>query len=391
MSWVALPIGRRPGSFRKFNMPDYYKILAVDRAVDPAELKVAYRRMALKFHPDQNLGDPLAVPRFQLISEAYQVLSEPERRRFYDRFGVPKEAVQGLVPRGAGMGQLLDSLLDEVLRRPRKKPARGRDRRYTLEVSFREAALGALRTIQVLCERECGACGGHGALDHSFVETCHVCGGTGEVKEPQALVRLRKDCPFCGGSGKLVLRTCATCGGTGTSAREEELSVRLPPGTTEGKTFRYRGYGEPGSNGGDDGDLLVVVSVAPQPFYRREGFDIVTSVPVTVPEALLGGRLTVPTVDGAVRIRLPAGATHGQRLRIAGRGVPRPDGSRGDAYLEVHVELPSAAEALREHLAHWPQPASDAHPLRQRYERELEALLGAEQPATPGAEPERSA
>lgn len=353
-------------------MPDYYKILGVDRSASQEDIKRAYRRLAMRFHPDQNQGNAAAEEQFRQIADAWKVLGAPERRKFYDRFGMEKEALQRMPQQrsGVNLDDLVGDVLDELLRRPKLKPVPGKDRRYELEVDFALAAMGGERRLSVDLSASCGGCAGSGAAPGTEPVQCHVCDGRGEVRDPGPLLAFRRVCNFCGGRGTVVPTPCGRCGGSGVEAVHQDLTVRVPPGAEDGQRLRYRGAGEPGQNGGPDGDLYVIVKVAEDPLFTRKGHDVIVRVPVTVGEAICGTTLEVPMVDGIVRMSIPAGTQPGRRFRLRHRGIPSGIGKpRGDAYVEIDVELPPI-EAVRELVARWPGPA-EAHPRRRAYDQRL--------------------
>ena len=360
-------------------MPDYYKVLGIERTANHDAVKRAYRRLALRFHPDQNQGSAAAEEQFKQIVEAYRVLGEPTRRRFYDRFGIQREAlthVDSPFARG-GFEDLVENVLDELLRRPKIKPVPGKDRRYELSVSFCEAALGTEQRIDVPMSATCGGCAGSGAAHGTRPERCHVCEGRGEVRETGPLLPFRKVCLFCSGRGVVVAEPCLRCSGSGIEDVSQVLTIRVPEGAEDGLRLRYRGAGEPGQHGGPDGDLYVVVRVKEDPLFSRRDFDVTVKVPLTVPEAMLGATVDVPMLDGVIRLSIPPGTQPGRQFRLRQRGIPKPgSGGRGDAYVEVTVELPEVDAALRDALALWPSAASLRHPRRVSYERSIAGLRG---------------
>lgn len=354
-------------------MPDYYKILGIDRSSSQEDVKRAYRRLAMRFHPDQNQGSAAAEEQFRQIVDAWKVLGAPERRQFYDRFGVEKDALVKLAPQSGRvrLDDLMGDVIDELLRRPKLKPVSGKDRRYELELDFSAAAMGGARRISVDVSATCGGCAGSGSQPGSMPVKCHVCEGRGEVRDPGPLFAFRRVCNFCAGRGTVVPDPCARCGGTGTEIIEHALTVRVPPGADDGQRLRYRGAGESGLHGGPDGDLYIVLRVLPEPLFTRSGHDVIVHVPLTIREAVLGATVEVPMVDGIVRMSMPAGTQAGQRFRLKHRGIPRGMGKpRGDAYVEVTVEIPVGA-GVPELVAAWPSADSDAHPRRREYEAQL--------------------
>ncbi|HZS41134.1 MAG TPA: molecular chaperone DnaJ [Polyangia bacterium] len=334
---------------------DYYEVLGVARDADGAQLKRVYRELALKFHPDQNPDNPDAEARFKEVSEAYTVLSDPEKRARYDRRGF--DGVDGGAF-GVDLGaftDLFDSLFGNVFGKKKAKSP-GRDLRYTLELEFEEAALGVKKTIHFPARADCEACGGTGGQGGaSGLATCPNCGGRGEIKVQQGFFTLSKKCATCNGEGKIVDEACSVCKGEGTIDKEREFEVAIPPGTEDGSTRRVPGQGEPGKRGGAPGDLHVVVRVKPHPILRREGDVVVCDVPVSVTQAALGAVIQVPTLDGKVEMRVPPGTQSGTLFRLRGKGVGLPAGGRGDAHVrlavETPVELTSKQRALFEELA----------------------------------------
>lgn len=354
-------------------MPDYYKILGVERSATQEDIKRAYRRLAMRFHPDQNHGNTASEDQFRQIVEAWKVLGAPDRRKFYDRFGMEREALARIAPQAGrvNLDDLVGDVLDELLRRPKLKPVPGKDRRYELEVEFVLAAMGGERRLAVDLSASCGGCAGTGAAPGTRAVSCHVCDGRGEVRDPGPLLAFRRVCNFCNGRGMVVPDPCGRCGGAGVEAIRQDLSVRVPAGAEDGQRLRYRGAGEPGQNGGPDGDLYVILKVLPDELFTRNGRDVVVRVPLTVAEAVGGATLEVPMIDGVVRMSIPAGTQPGRRFRLRHRGIPAGAGkARGDAYVEVDVELPPLG-VVRELLAQWPEPASGAHPRRRHYDERL--------------------
>jgi molecular chaperone DnaJ len=329
---------------------DYYEVLGVPRDVDAATLKRAYRELALKYHPDQNPDNPEAETKFKEVSEAYTVLSDPDTRAKYDRGGF------GGVGGGVGVDiggftDLFESLFGDLFGKKKstgKMP--GRDLRYTLELSFEEAALGTEKTIKFPAPVECEKCKGTGAKGgESGMRTCQTCGGKGETKVQQGFFSLSKKCPTCGGIGKVVGEACDQCKGAGLVEREREFTVTIPADTEDGATRRVAGQGEPGKRGGAPGDLNVIVRVRPHPIFKRENGIVTCEVPVSIAQAALGAVIKVPTLDGKVEMRVPAGTQSGTLFRLRGKGAGKPN-ARGDAHVRLVVETPSALDAKQREL-----------------------------------------
>ena len=322
---------------------DFYEVLGVPRDADQATLKRAYRELALKFHPDQNPDNPEAEARFKEVSEAYTVLSDADKRMRYDRRGF--EGVGGDAGFGVDLGaftDLFENLFGDLFGK-RKAKTPGRDLRYTLELSFEEAALGCKKLIRFPARVECATCEGSGARGGAAGQKpCAACGGKGELKVQQGFFSLSKKCVTCGGEGRVVADACEACKGAGTVAEEREFEVSIPAGTEDGSTRRVAGQGEPGRRGGSAGDLNVVVRVRPHDFFRKEGEVVTCDVPVSVVQAALGGVIEVPTLDGKVEMRVPPGTQSGTLFRLRQKGAGLRSGTgRGDAHVRLVVETPT--------------------------------------------------
>jgi molecular chaperone DnaJ len=329
---------------------DYYEVLGVPRDADAARLKKAYRELALKFHPDQNPENPDAEAAFKEVSEAYTVLSDPDKRARYDRRGFDGAAGDFGLDLSA-FTELFESLFGDLFgKRKGGEKLPGRDLRYTLELKFEEAALGVSRTIRFPSRGECEACGGAGGRGGAAgMRPCAACNGRGEIKVQQGFFTLSKRCAACGGLGRVVGDPCPACGGAGTVDKEREFEVTIPAGAEDGSTRRVAGQGEPGRNGGPAGDLNLIVRVKPHPIFRREGNVVVCDVPIGVAEAALGAVIQVPTLDGRVEMRVPPGTQSGTLFRMRNKGIGRP-GGRGDAHVRVVVETPTDLTAEQRRL-----------------------------------------
>ena len=283
---------------------------------------------------------------------AYEVLSDDDKRRKYDRLGAAGFG-RGGNPFGAGgpfggggvppdFREVFSEIFGDFFgRREKREKRRGRDRSYDLTVDFRTAVFGGERVVDVMRTQPCRDCSGTGAKPGSSPQICHACGGSGEIKVQQGLFTVSKRCTYCKGRGRIIRSPCATCGGAGISDRRAQLKVHVPPGATDGTVVRYSGEGEPGQNGGGSGDLRVVLHVEMHPVFKRDGADIQVELPVSFREAALGAHVEVPTLDGVVRMRIPAGTQSGRTFRLRGKGAPRLDsGDRGDQHVTVVVETP---------------------------------------------------
>jgi molecular chaperone DnaJ len=328
-------------------------VLGVPRDADAARLKRAYRELALKFHPDQNPDNPDAEAAFKEVSEAYTVLSDPDKRSRYDRRGFEGVSDGGFGVDLGAFTDLFESLFGDLFGKKKTKTP-GRDLRYSLELSFEEAALGVQKTIRFPARVECADCDGTGGKGGAAgLRPCTGCNGKGEIKVQQGFFSLSKRCPQCSGAGKIVGEPCATCKGGGTVEKEREYTVTIPPGTEDGATRRVAGEGERGRHGGPAGDLNVLVHVRPHPIFRREGDLVVCDVPVSIVQAALGAVVQVPTLDGRVEMRVPPGTQSGTMFRLRGKGLGgrAPNaGGRGDAHVRVVVEVPTNLTARQQEL-----------------------------------------
>lgn len=325
---------------------DYYDVLDVGRDATDGEIKKAFRRLALQHHPDKNPSDRVAEERFKEASEAYNILSDPDKRAAYDRFGHAAfggPGAAGAAAAGAqSVSEVFEGLFDLL---GRKRKTGGRDLRYTLELGFEEAAFGAEKSIRFPTRKECGACNGLGGKNGlAGTRSCAGCGGRGEVKLKQGLFTIPRTCSACGGSGKMVVDPCPTCEGTGMIRLEREFVVGIPAGTEDGAVKRVPREGEPGRGGGAPGDLHVLVRVKEHPLFQRRGLDVICEIPVSFPQAALGAQVDVPTLDGKVKMRVPEGTQSGRLFRLRGKGIPKgPTRAtpRGDQHVRIVVETPT--------------------------------------------------
>jgi molecular chaperone DnaJ len=347
---------------------DFYVILGLERGATLADVKRAYRRLARRFHPDINPGDRAAAQQFRDISEAYETLSDPDRRRRYDATGRVTQATGEATFGFEGFdftvsvhgheaptfGDLFaDVLQQRDSRRPKHDVERGADLHQSITLTFEEAMRGGQWTLTVVRQEHCRACKGSGELN--VAETrCTYCHGSGVVKSARGHMVFSKPCPYCGGSGRHRHERCPSCGGQGVETRSESLTINIPPGLADAARVRVPDKGHAGRNGGATGDLFVTIHVQPHELFRREGDDLHLTVPIAVHEAALGAKIDVPTLDGPARLRVPPGTQSGQRFRLRERGIPSPrDGRRGDVVVEVRLTLPKllderSKELLRE-------------------------------------------
>ena len=330
---------------------DYYAVLGVARNADDAALKKAYRNLARAYHPDRNPGDKKSEDRFKEISEAYTVLSDPEKRAQYDRFGTVGGGMGD-----PGFGTIFEDLFEGFFGggdrgRSRTRARRGDDLRYDLEISLEEAAQGIETKLQVPRLEACEPCRGSGVEPGSQPETCATCRGQGQVRFSQGFLTVARPCPHCHGEGRIIRNPCAACRGQGRISRERLLKVTIPPGVEDGNQLRLSGEGESGLQNGPAGDLYVVLHVRPHEIFVRDGAHLVCELPLTFPQVALGDEIEVPVLDGAARLKIPAGTQPGQRLVLKGKGMPHLRGrGRGDAVYEVIVEVPTHLTARQREL-----------------------------------------
>lgn len=339
---MAARAGPRSTGMRGSPTRDPYDVLGVDRQASSAEIKSAYRRLAMRYHPDRNPGDTAAEERFKELSLAYAVLGDEDKRAHYDRFG----GVASDLPFGAEadldtVTSFFDAVFGDLFGTGRKRAA-GQDLRYTLELSFEEAALGCEKDISFTRTGDCKTCGGTGAEGGAAgLIPCARCDGQGFIRQKAGFLSSRKECQACGGSGEVAKVRCKTCAGAGLTDSLRTFTVRVPAGSQAGNTQRVAGEGSPGRRGGPAGDLHLVVRVKSDPFYRQEGDILVVETPLSPDQAALGAEVDIPILDTCVRMKIPPGTQSGGVFRVRGKGLPRSTGGRGDAHVRVFVETPA--------------------------------------------------
>lgn len=339
---------------------DYYELLGVPREASAEELKKAYRKMAIQYHPDKNKGDKVAEEKFKEISEAYAVLSDKEKRSMYDRFG--HAGING-ASGGGGFGggfsgfggdfdfsdifenafsgeSIFDSFFGGGGRGSRQK--RGADLRFHMEITLEEAFLGKKQIIEVKKQEKCETCGGTGAKPGTSPSTCPDCGGRGQVRQSRGLFSISTTCPRCGGKGSIVTSPCSACHGKATVAKVKKLNITCPAGIDNGQSIKISGEGEPSSSGGSTGDLYVTVSVKEHDFFLREGEALYCELPVSVTQAILGTSVEIVLIDGKkINVKIPAGTEHGSILKVKGAGMPSlRSGRTGDLHIKIKIEIP---------------------------------------------------
>ncbi len=330
---------------------DYYDVLGVDRGASEADVKKAYRRLAMKYHPDRNPEDAEADQRFKEASEAYEVLSDDEKRRTYDQFGHAGIDSQGMggFRNGADVGDIFSEIFGDIgdmfggggRGRQRSSVQRGSDLRYTLDLELEQAVKGDTVEIRVPLLDACDDCDGSGAAPGSSPSTCMECNGAGQIRVSQGFFSLNQTCPRCRGVGRVILDPCRSCGGSGRVERRTTLSVKVPAGVDNDDRIRLTGKGEAGINGGPPGDLYVQVRVRDHDIFEREGTHLFCDVPISFVDAALGGEMEVPTLDGRVKLKVPAGTQTGKLFRLRGKGVPPVRGGpTGDLLCRVAIETP---------------------------------------------------
>jgi molecular chaperone DnaJ len=357
---------------------DYYVILGVSPASSRDEIKQAYRALAMKYHPDRNPDNPAAEDSFKEASEAYAVLSDAERRKQYDRYGHAAFASSGQGFEGGDFGavsEIIEGLFGDVFSGRRKRRG-GRDVTYDLEISFTDAALGIEKQIEVNRPGPCASCEGTGAQPGTPVHQCNVCQGRGQVKYQRGLFSAARTCHGCNGTGKKIPNPCETCDGTGSTLRSEPMNVKIPAGVQDGAVRTVRGAGE--ASPGGNGDLHINIKVAEHPLFRREGADILLSIPISFPQAVLGASVDVPTLDGQVVMKIPPGTQSGKVFRLRGKGIPVYGGyGKGDQLVTVVVEVPQqVSRRQRKLISELAQEIGDeSHPQQASFLKKLRGLF----------------
>lgn len=340
---------------------DYYEVLGVDRNADEENIKKAYRKLAIKHHPDKNPGDKAAEEKFKELGEAYEALSEPQKRAAYDQYGHaafdPRARAGAGGFRGGGgfhdpfeifrevFGGGTGSIFDELFGAERQDPAgpqRGADLRYDMEISFEEAVLGCEKEIAVTKMDACETCRSTGAEADSAIKTCSTCGGRGQVVSSRGIFSIAQTCPRCEGAGRVIEKPCRSCHGAGRREKTSKIRIKIPPGVDTGARLRSAGNGEGGLRGGPAGNLYVVLHAKPHDIFQRDGDDLICDVPISFVQAALGSEMEVPTLAGKAQIKIPPGTQAGTIFRLKGKGVKNVQGyGVGDLHIRVNVEVPT--------------------------------------------------
>jgi molecular chaperone DnaJ len=330
---------------------DYYEILGVSKGIDAKELKKAYRKLAMKYHPDRNPDDKDADAKFKEATEAYEILGDQQKRAAYDQYGHagvdPNAAGGGFGGGGGNFSDVFGDVFGDIFGGGgggggrRGGPQRGSDLRYTMDLSLEEAVRGIEKKIRVPTLTSCDPCGGSGAKPGTKPKTCGTCGGAGQVRMQQGFFSVQQTCPSCRGQGTMIDDPCNSCHGRGVKEETKTLSVKIPPGVDTGDRIRLSGEGEAGAMGGPAGDLYVQVSVREHELFHRDGRNLYCDVPISIVDAALGGELEIPTLDGRVKLKIPAETQSGKLFRLRGKGVtPVRGGAAGDLLCRVQVETP---------------------------------------------------
>jgi molecular chaperone DnaJ len=350
---------------------DYYDTLGVSRDADEKELKSAFRKKAMKYHPDRNPDDAEAEAKFKEIGEAYEALKDPQKRAAYDRFGHAAFENGGAGGGGGGFGggsmsDIFEDIFGDMMggggRRSSGGRSRGADMRYNMEISLEEAFEGKTAEIEIPTSITCDTCSGSGAKPGTSPSTCGTCGGVGQVRASQGFFSIQRTCPTCQGRGEVISDPCSPCSGSGRVQQEKTLEVKVPAGIEDGTRIRVAGEGEAGTRGGPQGDLYIFLSIRPHEFFQRDGADIYCRVPISMTTAALGGQFEVGTVDGTqTRVKVPEGTQNGKQFRLRGKGMPVMRSSQmGDMYIQVAIETPSnLSKKQRELLTEFEQLSSE--------------------------------
>jgi molecular chaperone DnaJ len=377
---------------------DYYELLGVSRTADGDEIKRAYRKMAMQYHPDRNPDNKDAEHKFKEMSEAYQVLSDAQKRAAYDRFGHSAFQQQGGASPfdfgfGGGLSDILEEVFGEFMGGVRGGPdmaQRGRDLRHDVEITLEEASTGVEKEIRVASQVVCETCHGSGGKPGTQPVTCKQCNGAGKIRLQQGFFLIERGCPACNGMGKVIEHPCGTCHGQGRQHKQQHMHVTIPPGVDTGTRIRLTGKGEAGMRGGPGGDLYVFVALKPHTFFHREGANLMVRIPLNVAQAALGGKIEVPTLDSKTAdLNLPEGVQSGAQFRLKALGMPllqqgrsRSEPQRGDLFVEIAVETPVHLNKRQKELLKEFEAAGEAkknNPQAEGFLARMKEFLGVKQ------------
>jgi molecular chaperone DnaJ len=375
---------------------DYYEVLGIGKEASADEIKKAYRKKAMQYHPDKNPGNAEAEEKFKEANEAYEVLSDADKKARYDQYGhAGVDPNAGFGGAGGGFGGFggggFEDIFSDIFSafgggggfstgRGRSRSNRGSDMKISINLSFREAVFGTEKKIKIKRNEECGSCGGSGAEKGSSTKTCDQCGGSGQVyvrqQTPFGTVQQVHTCDKCRGEGKIIDKPCQTCHGTGVEAKERTINIKIPAGVDDGSVLPLRGEGNAGRNHGGSGDLFVYISVSEDVLFKRSGDDVYYELPITYAQAALGDSIVVPTIDSKIKLKIPEGTQNGKVFRLKGKGIPNVNGhGRGDQFITVKVEVPRKLNRDQRHAleAFAKITGDDAHPERRRFWSHVEA------------------
>jgi molecular chaperone DnaJ len=338
-------------------MKDYYQTLEIDRNATDVDIKKAYRRLALRYHPDRNPGDKKAEEKFKEINEAYACLSDSQKRDNFDTYGTSEGAGAGF---GFGdfasnfgdvFGDMFGDFFGTFTGRRGTRPTKGHDLRYDLDLNLSETVFGTSKNINIPRWETCEGCEGNGSKDGLHLSTCTPCKGTGQTKFQQGFFTIAKTCRKCSGTGKIITEPCTVCKGAGKLKKQRPVSLKIPPGVDTGIKLRVSGEGEAGNFGGPSGDLYVFINVVPHPFFKRKGNDLHCEVPISFIQATLGGEIEIPTMDGNASVKIPQGTPSGRVFHLRGKGVPRLGGyGKGDLFITVYIDVPKKLTSRQKEL-----------------------------------------
>ena len=350
---------------------DYYEVLGVDRSATPQQISEAYRKLAMKYHPDRNPGNEEAVEKFKEAAEAFEVLNDPEKRARYDRYGhAGIDGATGGAPHFQDVADIFEAFGDifgfgDVFGGGRgrgRRPRKGADLRVEIQLDLKEAAQGTTKVVQFERHQTCSTCRGSGAKPGTKPETCRYCGGRGRVVQSTGIFSIQTTCPACQGAGQVIRDPCLECRGSGYVLKLVSREVKIPPGVDNNSRLRLQGEGEPSPEGGPPGDCYCFISVAEHPFFHRDGQNLICQVPISYAQAALGATIKVPTLDGCEELEIPPGTQSGGVIRLRGRGMPTPGHrGRGDLLVQVYIEVPKKLTPEHERILRELAEIENAH------------------------------